>query len=62
MKNKKNRTPVKGAKMLSRAQLEKQRINFAFGNAPEGASKWVTRKSLRKAATNRVFIGRSLHP
>jgi len=40
----------------TRAQLEVQRINFAFGNAPEGAGKWVTRRSLRKAALDRVFL------
>ena len=42
---------------MTRADLEEQRINFAFGNAPEGAAKWVTRKSLRKVAADRVFIG-----
>jgi hypothetical protein len=59
MKSKKKRPLARRTKMLSRSQLEEQRINFAFGNAPEGASKWVTRRSLRKAAANRVFFGRS---
>jgi len=47
---------AKTIKPLSRRQLELQRINFAFGNAPEGAQKWVTRKSLEKAATDRIFL------
>lgn len=51
-------TKKRSRKLLTRKQLELQRISFAFGNAPEGANKWVTRKSLRKAASDRVFIDR----
>jgi hypothetical protein len=43
---------------VSQAELEEQRINFAFGNAPEGATSWVTRASLKKAAINRFLVSR----
>jgi hypothetical protein len=36
-----------------------QRINGAWGNAPEGAAKWGTKRSLAKAANDRVFITRA---
>jgi hypothetical protein len=35
---------------LTRSQLAKQRIDFAYGNAPEGANRWVTKRSLKSAA------------
>jgi hypothetical protein len=49
------------ASRLSRAELDEQRINFAYGNAPEGATRWVTRASLKKAATHRLLVSRKDH-
>jgi hypothetical protein len=57
---KKKRTSKPSARSfgLSRVEMEEQRINFAFGNAPEGSNRWVTRASLKKAATDRVLAVR----
>jgi hypothetical protein len=57
-KKKKNVTPSARVVGLSRAELEEQRIDFAYGNAPEGAARWVTRASLKKAAADRFLASR----
>jgi hypothetical protein len=59
-KKKSVKSPARASR-LSRAELDEQRINFAYGNAPEGATRWVTRTSLKKAATNRLLVSRKDH-
>jgi hypothetical protein len=58
---KKNARPSARTFGLSQAELEEQRINFAFGNAPENAIRWVTRASLKRAATDRFLASRKDH-